>query len=102
MKLLLSILTLALLIVFPAGIPASAEVLGESGTPTNTPTTTLVNFPVGTGGADVIPHQVVRTNSDHLYIIVNQQSSAVLRVYRTTNTGLPEGTADFAAPVQLT
>jgi hypothetical protein len=61
-----------------------------------------VNFPVGAGGSDVIPHQIVRTNTDRLYIFANQQSSAVLRVYRTTSAGLPGNTTDFAAPVQLT
>jgi hypothetical protein len=59
-------------------------------------------FPVGPGGSDVIPHQIVRTNNDFLYIFVNQQSSAVLRVYRTKSAGYPESATDFAAPIQFT
>jgi hypothetical protein len=59
-------------------------------------------FPVGPGGADVIPHQIVRTNNNYLYIFANQQSSAVLRVYRTNNPGFPNSASDFAAPITLT
>src|SRR5262249_12858391 len=59
-------------------------------------------FPIGTGGSDVIPHQIVRTNTDHLYIFANQQSSNILRVYRTVSTGLPGNSGDFAAPIQIT
>ena len=64
--------------------------------------TSSAYFSMGMGGTDVIPHQLVRTNTDHLYIFVNQQSSAVLRVYRTTGTGIPENASAFAAPIQLT
>ena len=58
-------------------------------------------IPVGPGGADVIPHQIVRTNNDYLYIFTSQQSSNTLRVYRTSNPGLPDTTNDFAAPLEL-
>jgi hypothetical protein len=37
-----------------------------------------------------------------LYIFANQQSSNVIRVYRTTGTGLPGNASAFAAPIQLT
>ena len=77
--------------------------------PTNIPTSTSTPssiptffFPVGTGGSDVIPHQIVRTHTDHLYLFTNVQSSSVLRVYRTTGTGLPTGASAFAAPIQIT
>ncbi|MEP7136734.1 MAG: hypothetical protein ABI904_17545 [Chloroflexota bacterium] len=58
-------------------------------------------FPVGPGGADVIPHQIVRTNNDYLYIFTSQQSSKTLRVYRTSLPGLPNTTSDFAPPIEL-
>jgi hypothetical protein len=73
-----------------------------SPTPTPTIATSPVVFGMGFGGADSVPHQIVRTNDDRLYIVVNQQSSAVIRVYRTINFGLPNAATDFAAPIQIT
>jgi hypothetical protein len=64
--------------------------------------TTLTYFSIGTGGSDLIPHQVVRANNDRLYIFANQQSSKIIRVYRTTASGLPASSAAFATPIQLT
>jgi hypothetical protein len=72
-----------------------------SPTPTTIPGNTPVAFSIGLGGSDSIPHQIVRTASDHLYIFANQQSSSVIRVYRTVNPGLPTSAAAFASPVQL-
>ena len=43
----------------------------------------------------MIPHQVVRTDADILYIFANEDSSNTLRVYRTSGTGLPDDTSDF-------
>lgn len=71
-----------------------------SPTPTTTPASAVV-FSMGLGGSDSVPHQIVRTNSDSLYIVVNQQSSSVIRVYRTVNPGLPMSAADFASPIQI-
>jgi hypothetical protein len=51
---------------------------------------------------DVIPHQIVRTNNNFLYIFVNEQSSNILRVYRTNSAGFPNSGSDFAAPIELT
>lgn len=59
-------------------------------------------FPIGPGGADVIPHQVVRTQNDLLYIFSSQQSSTTLRVYHTSEPGFPDAGSDFAAPIELT
>lgn len=59
-------------------------------------------FPIGPGGSDVIPHQIVRTKNDFLYIFSSQQSSTVLRVYRAKDAGFPNATEDFAAPIELT
>ena len=84
----------------PNGTPTSTPIF--SPTPTSTASTTSVAFAMGLGGSDSVPHQVVRTNADHLYIFVNQQSSSIIRVYRTVSTGLPNSASDFAAPIQLT
>ncbi len=59
-------------------------------------------FPVGPGSVDVIPHQIVRTNADRLYLFAYNPSSTVLSVYRTIGTGLPQSASDFAAPVKIT
>jgi hypothetical protein len=98
-------------LVVPTATPPTSVV---TNTPTRTPTRTPTNatiaptsapsntFPIGTGGTDVIPHQIVRANNDHVYIFVNQQGSEILRVYRTLSPGLPDGTSDFvAAPIQI-
>ena len=79
--------------------------------PTWTPTPTAINtatpagppivFPVGAGGSDVIPHQVVRTSADHLYLFAYQEMSSTLRAYRTLNPGLPNSAADFAPEIQV-
>jgi len=73
----------------------------STATATSAPVTSAV-FPVGPGGADVIPHQIIRTNNNFLYIFSSQQSSATLRVYRTNNPGFPNSASDFAAPITLT
>lgn len=61
----------------------------------------LAVIPVGPGGADVIPHQIVRTNNDYLYIFTSQQSSKTLRVYRTSKPGFPDTVNDFAPPLEV-
>lgn len=71
-------------------------------TPIGSATITAAIFPIGPGGSDVIPHQIVRTSNNFLYIFANQQSSRLLRVYRTNNAGFPNTTSDFAAPIELT
>ncbi|MBK9924363.1 MAG: hypothetical protein IPP66_03645 [Anaerolineales bacterium] len=93
------LLVLAFVTLF---IATAALYPGRSVLPKAANAVTFSSFSVGTGGTDVIPHQIVRTSNDRLYIFANQQSSKVIRVYRTTSTGLPSGTASFAAPVQLT
>ncbi len=88
----------------PSTEPISTPTNGPSPVPTNTsnaPVSSLF-FPVGSGGADVTPHQVVRTNADYLYLFTTQQSSPLLMVYKTSGTGLPDGQSAFDAPIQLT
>ncbi len=58
-------------------------------------------FAVGPGGSDVIPHQVVRTANNFLYLFANQDSSTLLRVYHTNSAGFPNAGSDFAAPVTV-
>ena len=90
----------------PTGIPAATETSAptETSVPVNTviPPTTSIVFPVGPGGVDVIPHQIVRTNNDYLYIFSSAQGSKVLRAYRTLKPGFPESTADFAPAIEFT
>lgn len=72
-------------------------------TPTNTTSAPVGSavFAVGPGGADVIPHQIVRTASNFLYLFSSQDSSSLLRVYRTNNAGFPNSASDFAAPITV-
>ena len=76
-------------------------------TPTNTPTVTStvgspVFFAVGPGGDDVIPHQIVRTGDDRVYIFTNAQYSSTIHVYWTTAAGLPANAAAFGGSAQIT
>lgn len=70
-------------------------------TPTNTTSAPVGSavFAVGPGGADVIPHQIVRTANNFLYLFSSQDSSSLLRVYRTNSAGFPNSASDFAAPI---
>lgn len=94
----------------PTNSPTDAPTATESSAPTDTPVpvntapapTTSVVFPVGPGGSDVIPHQIVRTNNDYLYIFSSAQDSNVLRAYRTLKPGFPESAADFVPVIEFT
>ncbi len=70
-------------------------------TPTATqPPVASAYFGVGTGSTDVVPHQLVRTNSDRLYLFVSQQYSTAIRVFWTTAAGLPNTAGDFGGATQ--
>ena len=77
--------------------------------PTSTPTVTgtpptagaPVVFPVGTGGADVIPRQIVRTGNDLVYLFANQQYSTLLGAYWTTSAGLPNAQSAFSGSASV-
>jgi hypothetical protein len=58
-------------------------------------------FPVGPGGSDVVPHQIVRTADDRVYLFVSQQYSTTIRVYWTTTPGLPGSGAAFDGFAQI-
>jgi hypothetical protein len=75
-------------------------VAGVSPTPTSA--SGAVVFSIGTGGTDSTQHQIVRASNDRVYAFVNQQSSNVIRAYRTVNAGLPTSAADFTGPVEVT
>jgi len=79
--------------------------------PTNTPAPTATPPPSGTSGyfavgagfTDVVPHQVIRTRDDRVYIFAAQaQYSGVIKAYWTTATGVPSSTAAFNGTAQLT
>ncbi len=76
-----------------------------------TPTSTLTPAPteglvttlsVGSGGSDVIPHQLVRTAGDRLYFFgFGGDFSATLEAYWTTAAGLPNDGAAFSGHTTL-
>jgi hypothetical protein len=75
-------------------------------TPTPSPTPGIsvntIYFPVGPGVTDVIPHQLVRTGSDRLYIFAMLgQYQVNLKAYWTDTPGMPQGQADFTRSVQI-
>lgn len=65
-------------------------------------TATTVFFPVGPGSTDVIPHQLVRTGDDRLYIFVSQQNSTTIRAYWTPTAGFPDTATAFTGAAQIT
>jgi hypothetical protein len=83
---------------------------GSSGVATQSTTLTVnpappgtIYFPIGAGFTDVIPHQIVRTNTDQLYVFASSQPyTSVVAAYWTANPGLPSSTADFGGSAQVT
>jgi hypothetical protein len=97
----------------PTSLPLSTATATATNTPlltaspTRTPTATdvvgsPVSFPVGVGGSDVVPRQIVRTSDDRVYLFAYQQYSTRLRAYWTTAVGLPNAQADFAGSASVT
>jgi len=83
---------------------ASATPSAVSATPTTavtTPpgTTAFTYFPVGLGSTDVIPHQIVRTAEDRVYIFTSQQYTSALRAYWSTTPGLPTAATVFGTTI---
>lgn len=62
----------------------------------------LIFFPIGPGFADVIPHQIVRTNTDRVYIFAGATYSTILHAYWTTTPGLPNDQSAFKGSAQVT
>ena len=90
--------------------PTSTGTIAPTALPTLTPTATStsatsgpVYFKIGPGFADVIPHQVIRTSDDRLYIFgAEANSPTTLAAYWTTMAGLPAQTSDFAGSITTT
>ncbi len=55
---------------------------------------------VGSGFTDVIPRQIVRTNTDRLYVFAAQPYSLSILSYWTPNGGLPNASSDFSLVAQ--
>ena len=90
----------------PTSTPTPTPTSTPTPTPTATPTATSAPgspafFSVGPGGSDVIPHQIVRTNDDRVYLFVSQQYSTTVRAYWTTVPGLPDAGSAFNGSLGL-
>jgi hypothetical protein len=59
-------------------------------------------FAVGLGFSDVVPHQLIRTATDRLYVFAGQPYSTTLNAQWTPNVGLPNSSGDFGGSPQST
>ena len=60
-------------------------------------------FKLGPGYSDVIPHQIVRTSQDKVYLFAaNGVSSTAIQVYWTTQPGVPASKTDFSGSLTYT
>jgi hypothetical protein len=58
---------------------------------------------IGQGFVDVIPHQIVRTADDRVFVFAGlAQYSKVIQAYWTSSAGLPASGASFDAAAQIT
>jgi hypothetical protein len=87
----------------PSATPTPIPTPTPTGLPSATPITSgITTFSVNTGGVDVIPHQIIRTTADRLYLFgYAGDSSTTLEAYWTTAPGLPNTTTDFAGAASL-
>ncbi len=79
--------------------------------PTSTPSSTITPpasgtgnyFEVGIGFTDVVPHQIIRTRYDRVYIFAGQaQYTGIIKAYWMTGTGIPGSTNAFNGTAQIT
>jgi hypothetical protein len=91
----------------PTAIPPPSDTAtptpSDTATPTPLPTSEPVFpaiFAIGSGGGDTIPHQIVRTSDDRVFIFANKQNSPIIYAYWTTAPGLPNSAAEFAGSLQ--
>ena len=99
-------------------VPPTATIMPPTATATRTATTqpptptlpatstpgasTSTIFSIGPGGTDVIPHQIIRTADDRVYLFgVLGDYSSILYGYWTTASGLPNKASDFAGPIEI-
>jgi hypothetical protein len=87
-----------------AGVcPSPTPTVMPTATPTPTGSAvTTVHFSIGAGSSDVIPHQIVRTADDRVYILVNQQYTSYIYAYWTATAGLPSAASAFNGSARLT
>ena len=88
-----------------ASLPTATPSKNPTSTPGVQPTASgnTSAFAIGPGGADVIPHQIVRTADDRLYVFgYKGDGSAQLNAYWTTAAGLPSAAANFNGSLQVT
>jgi hypothetical protein len=85
----------------PTATPAPPTSTPTAGPPTPTPMASTY-FPVGLGSVDVIPHQIVRTSDDRVFIFASQQFSSVIHAYWTGSPGLPNSASAFNGSATVT
>jgi len=60
------------------------------------------SFEIGLMGSDVIPHQIVRTNNDKVYLFgYTGDYATAIKGYWTQTAGLPQSAANFNGSVQI-
>lgn len=98
----------------PSPIAYLPAVFGPPPTPTPTPTQTSTPTPtpiftstpippayfsVANGFSDVIPHQIIRTSADRLFIFAPRPYSTAINVYSAA--GLPSSSSNFSLAAQI-
>ena len=74
---------------------------GSGGT-VGPPSATATYFALGPGFSDVVPHQIIRTATDRLYVFAAQPSGTALTAQWTPKAGLPNSGSDFGGSAQTT
>jgi hypothetical protein len=88
--------------IAPTAPPTLAPTSVPTSTPLPTPITNTGYFDIGQGGSDVIPHQIVRTANDHLYVFgYAGQYSPTIKAYWTTAPGIPTQATQFNGTAQI-
>jgi hypothetical protein len=82
-------------------LPTFTQTQTPIATATSTPISTPNFFSIGPGFSDIIPHQIVRTNTDRLYVFAAYPYANTITTYWTPGTGLPSGTSGFVVAAQF-
>jgi len=77
--------------------PPTGSAPGET---VGSPSATATYFAVGPGFSDVVPHQIIRTATDRLYVFAAQPSGTALAAQWTPKAGLPNSSGDFGVSAQ--
>ncbi|MBI4928704.1 MAG: hypothetical protein HY835_13125, partial [Anaerolineae bacterium] len=87
----------------PTPLPTATSEPLVTPTSTNQSPATTGHFAIGPGGSDVIPHQVVRTNDDRVFVFAYRGDlSNQLMAYWTSQVGFPTEAAQFTAATPYT